>query len=111
VADACEAGADELPCEDPARPPGDALALPDLPLEGMAAVPLNRPLGPGDTAADADPVVPVEGEKIAGMDDEDPAVQAETDAERRRVAVAHPAAVSLDLLTLMRPPCTQQAAA
>jgi hypothetical protein len=87
------------------------VALADLPFEdGMLAVPLNRPVGDGDTD-DVDPEVPVEGEKIAGMDEEATAVQAETDAERRRVAVAQPAAVSQDLLTLMRPPCTRQAAA
>jgi hypothetical protein len=88
----------------------------DLPFEGgMFAVPLNRPLGVGDgdteDAGDAGPVVPADGEKIAGRDDEGPVEQAYTDAVRRRVAVALPAAVSLDLLTLMRPPCTRQAAA
>jgi hypothetical protein len=54
---------------------------------------------------------PTDGEKIAGTDEDGPPVQAETDADRRMVAVAQPAAVSLDLLTLMRPPCTPQAAA
>jgi hypothetical protein len=75
--------------------------------DGMPAVPLYRPVDAGDGV----PVVPDPGEKIAGMDEEGPAVQAETDAERSTVAVAQPAAVSLTLLTLMRPPCTRQAAA
>jgi hypothetical protein len=66
-----------------------------------------EPAGVGGAEADA----PAEGEKIAGTDEDGPPVQAETDADRRTVAVAQPAAVSLDLLTFMRPPCTQQAAA
>jgi len=63
-----------------------------------------------DDEAPADEVtvddeVPADGEKIAGTDEEGPPVQAETDAETRTVAVAQPAAVSLALLTFMRPPC------
>jgi hypothetical protein len=106
VVGSCDGGGAELPCAD-----RDGAELADLLFEGgILALPLNRPVdvGDGDTVV---PVVPVDGAKIDGMDDEDPAVQAETDAERRRVAVAQPAAASLDLLTLMRPPSTRQAAA
>jgi hypothetical protein len=111
VVGGCDAGVAELLREGRVGPPGDAVALAGLPLVGMLAVPLNRPVGDGDGGtADVEPVLPIEGEKIAGMEDEGAVVQAETDAERRRVAVPQPAAVSLDLITLMRPPCTRQAA-
>ena len=60
------------------------------------AVPLYRLEDVGDT-------VPEDGEKIAGIDEADP-VQADTDADMRTVTVAQPAAVSLALLTFMKPP-------
>jgi hypothetical protein len=74
----------------PAPPPvcGDGRPL---------AVPLYRPEGVGDT-------VPEDGEKIDGIDDDAPDVQADTDADMRTVTVAQPAAVSLALLTFMKPP-------
>jgi hypothetical protein len=61
----------------------------------------------GDPAEAVDPDVAVspDGEKIAGTDEEGLPLQAASGAERRTVAVAQPAAVSLALLTLMRPPC------
>jgi hypothetical protein len=60
------------------------------------AVPLYRPEDVADT-------VPEDGEKIAGIDEVGP-VQADTDADMRTVTVAQPAAVSLALLTFMKPP-------
>lgn len=59
---------------------------------------------PADDEVPAVDEVPTDGEKIDGTDEEEPPVQAETDAEMRTVAVAQPAAVSLALLTFMRPP-------
>jgi hypothetical protein len=66
---------------------------------GALAVPLNRS---DDGAVTVGPAL-TEGEKIGGTD-EVPLVQAVTDAEKTTVAVAQPAAVSLALLTFMRPP-------
>lgn len=83
-------------------PVADEVAAPpvsgegELDAEGLA-VPLYRP----DDVADT---VPVDGEKIAGIDEDCPAVQADTDADMRTVTVTQPAAVSLALLTFMRPP-------
>jgi hypothetical protein len=55
------------------------------------------------TLVDAD--APEDWEKIGGIDPVGPVEQADTDAETRTVTVAQPAAVSLALLTFMRPPC------
>jgi hypothetical protein len=64
---------------------------------GALAVPLNRldevAVGPA----------PAEGEKIDGTEDVPP-VQAVSIAEQKTVMVTQPAAVSLALLTFMRPP-------
>jgi hypothetical protein len=88
---------------DPVRPdplPEEAFALPvDPPICGEGeppAVPLNRLEDVADT-------VPEEGEKIDGIDEDGP-VQADTDPDMRTVTVAQPAAVSLALLTFMKPP-------
>jgi hypothetical protein len=62
----------------------------------VVAVPLNKTV---DVVVGVGPAL-TEGEKIAGTD-EDPPVQAVTDAEKTTVAVAQPAAVSLALLTFM----------
>jgi hypothetical protein len=86
--------------------PDEVVALPGAPPvsgegeldAGGLAVPLYMP----DDVAGA---VPVDGEKIAGIDEDAPDVQADTDADMRTVAVTQPAAVSLALLTFMRPPC------
>ena len=84
-------------------------ALPDDPLPdldvlrgdgGTLAVPLA-------TAVGADAVLvtgPTDGEKIAGTEEEPGPLQAATDPESRTVAAAQPTAVSLALLTFMRPP-------
>jgi hypothetical protein len=58
------------------------------------AVPLYRP----------EDAVPEEGEKIAGIEEDAPEVQADTDTDSRTVTVAQPAAVSRALLTFMKPP-------
>ena len=84
-----------LPVADEVAPPVSGEGELDA---GGLAVPLYRP----DDVADT---VPVDGEKIAGIDEDCPDVQADTDADMRTVAVAQPAAVSLALLTFMRPPC------
>jgi hypothetical protein len=68
--------------------------------EGTVAVPLATAVG-----ADAVVAVPTDGEKIDGTEDEPPPLQADTDPESRRVPAAQPAAVSLALLTFIRPPC------
>jgi hypothetical protein len=65
---------------------------------GALAVPLYR-LGADDVPAALE-----DCEKIGGIDEPGPVVQADTDADMRTVAVAQPAAVSLALLTFMRPP-------
>jgi hypothetical protein len=65
---------------------------------GWLAVPLYRP----DDVADT---VPVDGEKTGGIGEDGPDVQADTNADMRTVTVTQPAAVSLALLTFMRPPC------
>ena len=100
VADALRE-ADEL--ADPVAPdplPDEVFALPvDPPTCGEgepAAVPLYRLEDVADT-------VPEDGEKIAGIDEDGP-VQADTDADMRTVTVTQPAAVSLALLTFMKPP-------
>jgi hypothetical protein len=67
--------------------------------DGTVAVPLATVLG-----GDPDVVAPTEGEKIDGTEEEPPPLQADTDPESRTVAAAQPTAVSLPLLTLMRPP-------
>ena len=66
--------------------------------EGTVAVPLATAVG-----TDAVDVGPTDGEKMAGTE-EPPPLQADTDPESRTVAAAQPTAVSLALLTLMRPP-------
>jgi hypothetical protein len=84
---------------------GEVVALPAAPpvsgegelAAGGLAVPLYMP---DDVAG----TVPVDGEKIAGIDEADPDVQADTDADMRTITVTQPAAVSLALLTFMRPP-------
>ncbi|HEY6792764.1 MAG TPA: hypothetical protein VI365_36180 [Trebonia sp.] len=93
--------ADEL--AEPVAPdplPEEALALPvDPPICGEGeppAVPLYRLEDVADTA-------PEDGEKIAGIDEDGP-VQAASDPDIRTVTVAQPAAVSLALLTFMKPP-------
>ena len=48
--------------------------------------------------------MPEDGEKIAGIDEDAPEVQADTDADSRTVTVAQPAAVRRALLTFMKPP-------
>jgi hypothetical protein len=68
--------------------------------EGTVAVPLATAVG-----ADAADVGPTDGEKIDGTEEEPPPLQADTDPESRTVAAAQPTAVSLALLTFMRPPC------
>jgi hypothetical protein len=92
-----DARAEEVP--GPVPFPGevaDARALVD---RGALAVPLNKP---EDVGLGVCPAL-TDGEKIAGTDEVAP-VQAVTDAEKTTVAVAQPAAVSLALLTFMRPP-------
>jgi hypothetical protein len=88
----------ELVAPDPL--PEEVFALPvDPPICGEGeplAVPLYRPEDVADT-------VPDDGEKIAGIDEDGP-VQADTDPDMRTVTVAQPAAVSLALLTFMKPP-------
>jgi hypothetical protein len=80
-----------------------AVLVPD---GGTVAVPATRPDVDGaGTVVDTGDEMPADGEKIDGTDEDGPPVQAETDAETRMVAVAQPAAVSLALLTFMRPPC------
>lgn len=94
-----DAGAEEVPV--PAPLP-EALADPRVLGDGGAlAVPLNTPEG---VAAGFGPAL-TDGEllKIGGTDELLP-VQAVTEAEKTSVAVAQPAAVSLALLTFMRPP-------
>ncbi|MCW2929698.1 MAG: hypothetical protein JWM19_660 [Actinomycetia bacterium] len=93
--------ADEL--AEPVAPdplPEEVFALPvDPPICGEGeplAVPLYRLEDVADT-------VPEDGEKIAGIDEDGP-VQADTDTDMRTVTVAQPAAVSLALLTFMKPP-------
>jgi hypothetical protein len=88
---------------DPVGPdplPDEVFALPVVPPtcgEGETpAVPLYRLEEVADT-------VPEDGEKIAGIDEDGP-VQADTDADMRTVTVTQPAAVSLALLTFMKPP-------
>jgi hypothetical protein len=80
---------------------GGALADPWVLGDGGAlAVPLNTPEG---VAGGFGPTL-TEGElKIGGTDELLP-VQAVTEAEKTSIAVAQPAAVSLALLTFMRPP-------
>jgi len=95
-ADAC---ADEVPV--PAPLPEAVVVARALVEAGALAVPLNKPDG---VAVAVGPAL-TDGEKIAGTD-EVPPVQAVTDAEKTTVAVAQPAAVSLALLTFMRPPYT-----
>ena len=80
-----------------------AVAAPGLTADG---VPLAVPVGEDD---DVEPgaVVPVpDAVKMGGSTEDDGPVQAEADAETRTVMVAQPAAVSLALLTFMRPPRT-----
>jgi hypothetical protein len=67
--------------------------------DGAVAVPLNKPV---DVVVGAGAAL-TDGEKIAGTDEVEP-VQAVTDTEKTTVAVAQPAAVSLALLTFIRPP-------
>jgi len=79
-----------FPLLDPPPVCGEGEPAPDA-----LAVPLYRP---------EDAVVPEEGEKIAGIDEDPPEVQADTDADSRTVTVAQPAAVSRALLPFMKPP-------
>jgi hypothetical protein len=84
-------------------PVGDVLAGDVVRVDGgTLAVPLYKPVAVGAGVVVAGPT---DGEKIAGTDEEPPPLQADTDPESRTVAVAQPTAVSLRLLTFMRPPC------
>ena len=93
-----DARAEEVPAPAPLPEPlADARVLGD---GGALAVPLNTPEG---VAAGFGPAL-TDGELKIGGTDELPPVQAVTEAEKTSVAVAQPAAVSLALLTFMRPP-------
>jgi len=89
----------------PAPLPDDVFALPVPPPVPPPVCGEGRPLAvPLYRAEDVGDTVPEDGEKIDGIDDDAPDVQADTDADMRTVTVAQPAAVSLALLTFMRPP-------
>lgn len=102
-----EAGA-AVPVAVPVAVADDPLRAVDVwPGDGRTlAVPLATAVGTDAVASG-----PSDGEKIAGTEEEPPPLQADTDPESRTVAAAQPTAVSLALLTLMRPPCTRLAAA
>ena len=93
-----DARAEAVPVPEPLpEAPADPRVLGD---GGAVTVPLKKP---EDVTVAVGPAF-TDGVKIRGSDEAPPPVQAVIETEKTTVAVAQPAAVSLALLTFMRPP-------